>query len=175
MDETELIRRTSAKIIDAAHLLMENDCAALRRIKTLKEWHNADYTLYTAKEFSGITKQQYDEALLIFADWWQKTTGRSVIRTFTELQLTELTGMSEEERCRRIEETERFNELCRRRDELIERYQNGDRSDDLFDEFEAVHMKIELSAMIDYTEEAYQQFERILHDVSERKSKKELR
>jgi len=172
MDETELLKRTSAKIIDAAHLLIENESAALNRIKTLKEWHSADYTLCTAKEFNGITKQEYDQAIAIFADWWQKTTGTSVIRTLTELQLTELTGISEEGRSKRIEEDERFNELCRRQAVLIKQYQNGDRSNELFEEFEAVHMQIEMSRIIDYTDEAYQQFRQILHDAAERKTKK---
>jgi len=84
----------------------------------------------------------------------------------------ELTGISEEERSKRIEQSERFNELCRRQAVLIKQYQNGDRSNELFEEFEAVHMQIEVSGMIDYTDEAYQQFRQILHDAAERKTKK---
>jgi len=174
LDETDVYRRTSAKINEAAHLLLDNDCATLRRIRTLKDWHSADYTLHAAMQINGITRQQYDQAVSIFADWWEKTTGRSVIRAFTELQLSELTGMSEEERCKRIEESERFNELCNRRNDLIKRYQNGDRVDELFEEFEAVHLRIETSALIDYTDETCQQFHQILHDGAERKSRKKL-
>lgn len=173
LDEKDLLRKTSAKINEAAQLLLDNDCATLRRIRTLKDWHSADYSLYTAMQINGITREQYNHAVAIFAGWWENTTERSVIRTFTELQLTELTGMSEEDRLSRIEKDERFKELCNRRDDLIKRYQNGDRTDELFDEFEAVHLNIETSALIEYTQEAYQQFRQILHDAAERKGRKQ--
>jgi len=50
--------------------------------------------------------------------------------------------------------------------------QNGDRSDELFEDFEPAHFQIECSAMIEYTDEAYQQFQQILHDAAEIKSRK---
>jgi len=168
MDETKLLGKVSAEMNNAAQGLIENDCAALRRINNLKDWHKADYTLHSARELKGITKEQYHEAVSIFAEWWEQITGRSVIRTFTELQLSELTGMSEEQRRELEEGRERLNELCIRRDKLIKRYQQGGRSDELFEEFLKLHSEIECSAIIDYTEETYRLFREIFDEASKR-------
>jgi hypothetical protein len=73
--ETELIGKAAAKINDAAQRLVSDDFAALRCIKRLSDWHNADYTLYTAREFNGITKDQYNHAVSIFAEWWHDIHG----------------------------------------------------------------------------------------------------
>jgi hypothetical protein len=168
MHETKLLAKAAAKINNAAQDLMANAFAPLRGIKSLKDWHAADYTLHTAKELRGITKEQYQQAVLIFADWWETTTGRTVIRAFTELQISELTGMSEDQRRELEEGNERLNELLRQREQLINRHQQGDRSDELFEQFLKLHWQIECSAIIDYTEETYRLFNEIVAEASKR-------
>lgn len=168
MEERDLVEKVAHRITQNAQKLLENDCATLRRIRTLKEWHEADYTLCSAREIDGISKEQYDIALAIFAEWWKKTTGRSVIRTFSELQLSELTGITEEQRLEMQEAQERLDDLLRRQAELIERYRAGDRGDELLREFVDVDSELTCSALIDYTRDYNRQIIEILAKAAAR-------
>jgi hypothetical protein len=125
-----------------------------------------------AREFDGISKEQYDRALAIFSEWWKRTTGRSVIRTFSELNLSELTGITEEQRLYREEAQERLAVLLRRQSELIDRYRAGDRSDALLEEFSEVDLKLMGYGIIEYDLEYTQQIMEISKEAAARRREK---
>jgi hypothetical protein len=172
MEERDLLEKATQRLTHKAEKLLENDCASLRGIKSLKEWHEADYVLCGAREFDGISKEQYDRALAIFSEWWKRTTGRSVIRTFSELNLSELTGITEEQRLYREEAQERLAVLLRRQSELIDRYRAGDRSDALLEEFSEVDLKLMGYGIIEYDLEYTQQIMEISKEAAARRREK---
>jgi hypothetical protein len=91
-----------------------------------------------------------------------------VIRTFTEVQLAELTGMSEEQRRELEESRERLNELFMRQSRLIERYQQGDRSNEFFGAFLTLELELSSFGCIDYTDEMYRLFNAIHEEALKR-------
>jgi hypothetical protein len=102
----------------------------------------------------------------------ERTTGRSVIRTFSELNLSELTGITEEQRLYREEAQERLAVLLRRQSELIDRYRAGDRSDALLEEFSEVDLKLMGYGIIEYDLEYTQQIMEISKEAAARRREK---